>query len=92
LPIDLSLRYVTFVTAAATIGRYDEGGRWRGFDRMGENLSPKDRHEDDSPRQEPLGERNAPLRAVIEPDDEAGDPACWAHLLDEEGHLPEDPD
>jgi len=53
---------------------------------MEENLSPKDRNEDDST--EPLGERNARPRAVIEPDDEAGDPACWAHLLDEEGHLP----
>jgi hypothetical protein len=62
------------------------GTEYAALDRMEENLSPKDRNEDDST--EPLGERNARPRAVIEPDDEAGDPACWAHLLDEEGHLP----
>jgi hypothetical protein len=68
------------------------GTEYAALDRMEENLSPKDRHEGDSTRPEPLGERNAPPRAEIEPDDEAGDPACWAHLLDEEGRLPEDPD
>jgi hypothetical protein len=58
---------------------------------MQENLPAKDRHEDDSTRREPAPERNTPPRAVIDLDDEAGDPPCWAHMLDEEGHLPEGP-
>jgi hypothetical protein len=61
-------------------------------DRMEENLPPKDRHEDDSTRQEPSYERTATPRAVIDLDNEVGDPPCWAHVLDEEGHLPEGSD
>jgi len=39
--------------------------------------------------EEPPAERNAPLRPSIDVGDEGGDPPCWAHLLDDEGNLPQ---
>jgi hypothetical protein len=58
---------------------------------MEEKRSPKDHHGADSGHEQ-SPERSAPARVVIEPEDAGGDPPCWAHLVDDEGHLHEDPE
>lgn len=59
---------------------------------MEENPSRNIPREADSPLLGPLSEGAAAQEEAVALEDEAGDPPCWMHMLDDEGHLHEERD